>query len=57
MSEFEIFIKVIIGLVAAGVALGIIFGTASAFVKLCWRASPYIVLGGFILYIINWILW
>ena len=57
MSELEIFFKVIVGLVAAGVALGIVFGTAGAFVKLCWRASPYIVLGGVILYVINWILW
>jgi hypothetical protein len=57
VSELEIFFKVIVGLVATGVALGIVFGTAGAFVKLCWRASPYIVLGGVILYVINWILW
>ena len=57
MSEIEVFFKVLVGLVAAGVALGIVFGTAGAFVKLCWRASPYIVLGGAILYVINWILW
>jgi hypothetical protein len=57
MGEFELFIKMIIGLVAAGVALGLVLGTASAFVRICWRASPYIVLGGAILYIVNWIIW
>jgi hypothetical protein len=57
MGELELFIKMIIGLVAAGVALGLVLGTASAFVRICWRASPYIVLGGAILYIVNWIIW
>lgn len=57
MGEFELFIKMIVGLVAAGVALGLVLGTASAFVRICWRASPYIVLGGAVLYIINWIIW
>lgn len=57
MSELELFVKVLVGLVATGVALGLVLGTASAFVRLCWRASPYIVLGGALLYIINWIIW
>jgi hypothetical protein len=57
MGEMELFIKMLVGLVAAGVALGLVLGTASAFVRICWRASPYIVLGGAILYIVNWIIW
>ena len=57
MGEMELFIKMLVGLVAAGVALGLVLGTASAFVRICWRASPYFVLGGAILYIVNWIIW
>ena len=57
MGELQLFIKMIVGLVAAGVALGLVLGTASAFVRICWRASPYIVLGGAVLYIVNWIIW
>ena len=57
MSELELFVKVLVGLVAMGVAIGLVLGTASAFVRLCWRASPYIVLGGALLYIFNWLIW
>ena len=53
MSEIELIIKALLGLIALGFALGVVFGVGGAFVKLGWRYAPWVAGAAFLVWMFN----